>query len=178
MENQIKAIVASSLARIFPEEEPKFYHLQRVDLDDEERRLIKSISLGASTTCKDVGLLFCLIDKLLPKMTSSSKKPSNTLMKNACDIINSDTGLTVCEVAKRCGVSESGLYAVFRKEGTTPIDFRQKLLCEKATILLSTTDMTVEAISDALGFSTPSYFRRVLKKQLGKTPKEIRKSLI
>ena len=161
----------------FPENEPRFYHLQKVEVDEECRRLITSITTGSPVNCKDAGLLFTILGKILPHMTYTIKKPTSTVMQKACDIIEGDTRLSIGEVARRCGVSESGLYAVFRNEGTTPVDFRQRLLCEKAVTLLISTDMTVENISDVLGFSTPSYFRRVLKKHYGKTPKQIRNNI-
>ncbi len=162
---------------VFPETEPRFYNLQRVEIDDEIRRLITSITTGSPVGCKDAGLLFTILGKILSRMTYTIKKPSSILMQKACDIIESDTRLSIGEVARRCGVSESGLYLVFRNEGITPVEFRQRLLCERATVLLCSTDMTVEEISDRLGFSTPSYFRRVLKKHYGKTPKQMKNNI-
>jgi AraC-like DNA-binding protein len=161
----------------FPENEPRFYHLQKVEIDEDVSDIITSITTGSPVNCKDAGLLFTILGKVLPSMTYTIKKPPSGIMKKACDIIESDTRLSVGEVARRCGVSESGLYAIFRSEGTTPVDFRQRLLCERAAVLLCSTDMTVEEISDHLGFSTPSYFRRVLKKHFRQTPKEIRNNI-
>ena len=48
---------------------------------------------------------------------------------------------------------------------------------EKAKQLLMTTNISVEEISRMLNFSSASYFRKILKKYSGKTPKEIRKTL-
>ena len=42
--------------------------------------------------------------------------------------------------------------------------------------LLVTTDKKIEEIADMLNFSSGSYFRKVLKKHTGCTPREIRKS--
>jgi transcriptional regulator GlxA family with amidase domain len=41
--------------------------------------------------------------------------------------------------------------------------------------LLLTTNKKIEEISEMTGFSSGSYFRKVLKKHLGYTPREIRK---
>ena len=69
------------------------------------------------------------------------------------------------------------MYSLFKKRvGTTPNDFRQRVLCDMGIELLLTTDKKVEEISDMLSFSSGSYFRKVLKKQTGATPREIRKS--
>ena len=44
-----------------------------------------------------------------------------------------------------------------------------------AVNLLSTTNRPVQQISDAAGFSSTSYFRKLLRKYTGKTPLQIRK---
>ena len=57
----------------------------------------------------------------------------------------------------------------------TPHALRQKILVEKAVELLTTTDIPIEEVSDRLGFSSSSYFRKILFAQTGKTPSAIRK---
>ena len=109
-------------------------------------------------------------------MAYKTEKPTDLVVNKASRFMEIDPHMPISEIARNCGMSESGLYAAFRQNGTTPVDVRQRMLCEKAVTILLSTDMTVEGISEKLGFSTPAYFRRVLKKQLGKTPKEIRKS--
>ena len=47
-----------------------------------------------------------------------------------------------------------------------------------AVELLTTTDKTVEEISSLLRFSSAAYFRKVLRKHTGLTPKQIRKKSI
>ena len=80
------------------------------------------------------------------------------------------------EAARRCGISESGLYALFQRSGrSTPNELRQKILVEKARELLVSTDRPVEEISRQLNFSSESYFLKILKKYTGLTPREIRK---
>jgi len=49
------------------------------------------------------------------------------------------------------------------------------VLCKKSIDLLQTTDLPIEEISGMMGFSSSSYFRKVLKEHTGKTPHEIRK---
>ncbi|MEE0929270.1 MAG: AraC family transcriptional regulator [Acutalibacteraceae bacterium] len=161
----------------FPDTSAKRYRLQKIELDEKVETLIRAVPLNTKIGCKEVAALYALLDRLLPHMTYTVKKPTDGIVDKARRIMKSEPSLSIGEVAKRCGVSESGLYAAFRKTGTTPVDARQQMLCERAVTLLISTNMTVEYISDTLGFSTPAYFRRVLKKHFGKTPKEIRKSL-
>jgi iron complex transport system substrate-binding protein len=59
--------------------------------------------------------------------------------------------------------------------GCTPNDYRLKAKCQKGIEYLLTTDKTVEEISALIGLSSASHFRRILKSQMGLTPKEVRK---
>lgn len=80
------------------------------------------------------------------------------------------------QVASYCGVSQTALYNAFRQQlGITPNGMRQGILCEAARELLVTTGLSVEEISSRLGFSSSSYFRKVLFQHTGKTPLAIRK---
>ena len=52
---------------------------------------------------------------------------------------------------------------------------RGQLLLERARDLLLSTDQPVESVSDELGFSSASYFRKKFKAHFGMTPGEMRK---
>ena len=81
------------------------------------------------------------------------------------------------EIARNCGISESTLYSVCKSaSGQTPLEIKQQILLDKARLLLTTTDKIVQEISDILGFSSTSNFRKALRKQCDMTPKEIRKN--
>ena len=78
-------------------------------------------------------------------------------------------------IAKRCAVSET----VYRKQfkaitGISPIQYITRLKVEKACELLQEYDMSVNDISDFLGFNDLPYFYRVFKKITGFTPNEFR----
>ena len=53
--------------------------------------------------------------------------------------------------------------------------YTEKYTYDYAGNLLTTTDASVQEISDRLGFSSGSYFRKVLRSYTGKTPGQIRK---
>ena len=53
---------------------------------------------------------------------------------------------------------------------------KHRIQIELATSLLEATDLSVEEISDRLGFSSPAYFRAVLRKNGGKSPRDIRRA--
>jgi len=76
-----------------------------------------------------------------------------------------------------CMISEPYLYTLFKKvTHITPNDYKQKILCEMGIELLLTTDKKIEEITTILKFSSSSYFRKVLKKHTGLTPREIKKT--
>ena len=69
------------------------------------------------------------------------------------------------------------MYEIFKKAtGITPNDYKQKVLCDEGIELLLTTNKKVEEIASLTNFSSSSYFRKVLKKHTGSTPREIRKN--
>ena len=81
------------------------------------------------------------------------------------------------DVADYWGISRTSLYELFKKAiDKTPVEIKQQMLCEKASELLMTTDLSVEEISSQLGFSSSAYFRKVFKKHLDKTPLDVRKN--
>ena len=80
------------------------------------------------------------------------------------------------EIASKLFMSRSNLIRIFKKHtGITPYAF---LLNEKLSVaqtILSSTDMTVKAVSDLLQFSDEHYFSYLFKQKIGKSPTEYRK---
>ena len=63
---------------------------------------------------------------------------------------------------------------VKRKTGKTFTDLLQEKRLLTAAELLTTTDMTVLNVADAVGYDNVSYFHRIFKKQFTVSPKEYR----
>ncbi len=88
---------------------------------------------------------------------------------------NAEDDIKVDELAKTCGISTSHLYSEFKKKyGCSPIQYKQKALVSKANDYLNDTDLSIEEISEKLGFSNSNYFRRVFKNLTGKSPSQMR----
>ncbi|MDD2595673.1 MAG: helix-turn-helix domain-containing protein [Bacteroidales bacterium] len=51
-----------------------------------------------------------------------------------------------------------------------------RIIIINAKVLINTTDMTIQQISDYLNFANPSFFGQFFKRQTGQTPKEYRNS--
>ena len=119
---------------------------------------------------------FSLVLPLLSKSDISKEKFTIELIK---ETITDNPFDSISEIALRCNISEPYLYSLFKKsESYTPNDYKQKVLCDMAIRLLTTTDKSVEEICSDLYFSSSSYFRKVLKKHTGLTPRKIRKNRI
>jgi AraC-like DNA-binding protein len=83
--------------------------------------------------------------------------------------------MTMPDLVRRSGYSESALLAGFKKQtGTTPMDFLMRLRIEESCRLLTTTEQSVTAIGASLGFGSTQYFATVFRRYMARTPSEFR----
>ncbi len=88
-----------------------------------------------------------------------------------------DECISVSELARHCGVSEVYLRKKFKeKMGTSPAKYRNRLRLNKAMDYLKFGDITVQEISDTLGYATVSHFIKEFKEKYGTSPLQYRKS--
>ena len=120
---------------------------------------------------------FIWLSKAIPHMKIRENNADILLVEQARYYIDQNPGCKVPQIAAHCGVSEPTLYKNIQKAtGKTPNQLRQEILIQKAVHLLTTTDKSVHDISDLLFFSSPNYFRKILRDHTGKSPLQIRKS--
>ena len=80
------------------------------------------------------------------------------------------------ELVKSTNYSHGYVNREFKKYlGCSIIQFIIRKKLEKATVLIATTDLSIESISDSLNFSNVSNFINVFKKRYGITPAKYRK---
>ena len=162
--------------RHFPRPEGQAYPMQKMQADAEALMLLERLAQDKRIDCTSIGLFYQLLGCLMGRMDVGPESRKYQLVDAAENYMYEHTGYTAADVARHCGVSESTLYAAFREaRGYTPTQARHRLLSERAVRLLTTTDMSVEAISEQLGFSSAIYFRKILAEQTGKTPRMIRR---
>lgn len=103
------------------------------------------------------------------------------IIKNICDLVNTSTANvpSLSEMAKKYGYSSDYLSRLF--SATIGISFSEYVAnarINKAKFLLSSSDMTVEEVSDALGYYDSCYFIRQFKKITGISPGKYKKEKI
>ena len=151
------------------------YKLQKIDLTPSERGLLIALEADITRCAKTIGLLYQLLGSFEPRILTEEHHTCTTINK-ALEFMRQNTGYTIKQVADACSVSESGLYITFKRHlNKTPVDVRQELMCSKAKELLFSTDLSIEEISDSLGFSSSSYFRKIFHSKVHKTPTAYRK---
>lgn len=118
------------------------------------------------------GILFILLSRFLKlaeeKQTVKNERISQTISfirKHITERINLDS------LAGMACMSKDHFIRVFHLEtGETPNAYIIRLKMERAELLLITTDMPIKNISDTLGYEEVSYFNRLFKDKIGKTP--------
>ena len=84
---------------------------------------------------------------------------------------------SVAQLAKRCCVSESTLYHLFRTElGQTPVHFLNSIKINIAIEYLENSQYSVSSISEMVGFRSENHFRKVFADFTGTTPLKYRKT--
>lgn len=161
---------------IFPSSKKISYKPALLHPSEKAMGLIEELSSHTETSPTSVGLLYQILGELLPSMDESVQDPREALYRRATDYIEAHPTLRVSELAKHCNISESGLYAFFRQyAGASPIEIKNRIVTERAVILLESTDLSAEEICEQLGFSSIAYFRKLIRIQTGKTPGQIRR---
>ena len=90
---------------------------------------------------------------------------------------NWDRNFEVAELAKKCCVSESTLYHLFRKGlGQTPVSFLNSIRINVAIEYLENSNYSVSTISRTVGFNSENHFRKLFFEYTGTTPLKYRKN--
>jgi len=159
----------------FPETKSKQFILQKIVCDDKIKEMIKNIPINKDIDSFVIGTFYSVLSQVIVYLESRPKNNKNRIIEMAKRYIYDNINCSVSDVASHCLISKSELYYIFKSESDlTPNELIQKIRCKKAELLLTTTDKSVQEISDILGFSSTSYFRKILKSYTDKTPRKIR----
>lgn len=101
-------------------------------------------------------------------------------IQRCCDYIdmNLNRNIHAKELSELVGYTDAYLARRFREEtGFGISDYLRAARIERAKLLLRTTDLSVQQISDQLGFTTRSYFGHSFRQITGMTPVEFRNKI-
>lgn len=154
----------------------KSFLLQKITCSEKAKEVFNDLCKDIPYTQKGIGKLYYFFELVADGMKTAERSNVNPTVAKITEYITDNPDMRLADVAKHCSISESGIYALFKRHlAKTPNEIRNAAKCEKAISMLTTTDKSVQEISDALNFSSTSYFRKILKAHTGKTPLEIRK---
>lgn len=167
-----------SLGFVFlPNFENRNFKTQVIKRDEEAIKLMEEI-INSPLNAVSVGMLYTLAGILLPQMSFEDTHKNSAIMDKAKVLILSSPQLTIKEIAKKCAVSESSLYSIFKKYSKKSIlELKKEAIMKKAKELLITTDLSIEEISENLNFSSSAYFRKCFKEHFEMTPRDCRKNM-
>ena len=153
-----------------------YYPMQVIPSNQQALEILEKLSTNMQVNCISIGLMYQLLGILEQNMIVAPESRKHAIVSAAENYMYQHITFLAADVARHCGVSESGLYAAFREvRGYPPSQAKHRMLIEKAIQLLTVTDLSIEAISEQLGFSSSIYFRKIFAEQTGKTPRTIRK---
>lgn len=88
---------------------------------------------------------------------------------------NYDREIIFNDVAQRFGMSTRTMNRRFKHANSkTPIQYLRDIRIDHARELLKTSNLSISDISDRIGYQDTSYFTKLFKQQLGKTPSDYR----
>ena len=103
-----------------------------------------------------------------------SKKLILEGLKHICQY--PESMISVSELARMCNISEVYFRRLFKENiGMSPVEYRNRLRLEKAKQYLEYGDISIQEISDMLGYSTVSHFIKRFRERYGYPPLEYRK---
>lgn len=118
-------------------------------------------------------ILGLLLQNAKQDSTSNPSKSKYRELEKVISLMNRDfaTPIDLEEYANLCYVSKSRFIHIFKEyTGYSPYAYQLCIRMDRAKELLSDTSLSIEEISDFVGYSDSSYFCRIFKKYTGNTP--------
>ena len=158
------------------------YGAQILEVEEDTKTDILQISelltRGGLDVLEAYSRFYRLLQTVIVKMKPMDIKIDATL-EAAIEYITQkwDTDFSVSDIAKKCCVSESTIYHLFKKNlGQTPISFLNSIRVNVAIEHLENTSWSVSRISELVGFHSENHFREVFSDLTGTTPLKFRKN--
>ncbi len=136
--------------------------------------------LGDAETIDEINAMFSdLFDDITGKLKQKTLERHEALVEQIMSYVEEyygDLNLSINDISDNLDMSAAYLGRLFKQvTGTTFIEYLTKYRLKAACELLTGTDMTVNEVSDKVGFTNCSYFYIIFKKNLECTPNQYRK---
>lgn len=120
--------------------------------------------------------LLSIIQREAAQLDYSSDKQLRSVANAIAHMkINCESNLRLEDYAAMCFMSKYHFARVFKQvTGVTPLDYRNEIRIESAKELLQNGFLSVNEISESLGYSSPAYFSDIFKKCVGVSPRKFR----
>jgi AraC-like DNA-binding protein len=141
-------------------------------------RLENIFALSSKSPLLAISHMYALLNDLYSKMSSEEVTVQSGAIESAIIHIENNyaSPLEIDELCKICHMGRSTLFESFKKRtGVSPISYKHTVMIQHALDMLSHTDLTVDEISQKVGFSSSNYFRTVFAKLTGKKPTDLRR---
>lgn len=159
----------------FPNPQNRTYPIQKINAPSDIVSKIEILSGLTEHDCRAVGLLYTIMADLFPYMSTNMLTQQERIVEKAEAMMRESGQLTAKKIARECSVSESALYLAFKEvRKSTPNRIYQNIRIDTAKLILSTTDLSIEQVSEKCHFSSAVYFYHVFKSVTGMTPREYR----
>ena len=170
-------------SEIFPQKNSyRFCKITLPDFENTEKIFLDTLAFSKADDCQKLAFLgnfYFVLSKILPNLTKKEERPRDPRLEKAIAYIeeNYQRKITVEELATQANMSVSRFFPYFKSEfGMTPVDYVNNYRVRCAVILLmNDSEMSVESISERVGFDSSAYFRRVFKKITGSSPRKYKK---
>lgn len=130
--------------------------------------------IAAATT----NLLAACLSPSADRFAEARGPISVALLRRASTIIMerlADQHLTPDQLCRELGISRSGLYRIFEPVGGISNFIRRKRLQKTRDTLIDSSDQrSISSIAEAWGFTDPSTYSRMFRKEFGISPREAR----
>jgi AraC-like DNA-binding protein len=142
-------------------------------------KISELLSSGTIEALEAYSIYYKVLQRILPQMKESEINFDKTLQTAIEYITNNwDQNFSVGDVAKKCLVSESKLYHLFKKElGQTPVTFANSIRINIAIEYLENKDYSIATVSRMVGFNSENHFRKVFAELTGTTPLKYKKQI-
>lgn len=157
------------------------YDFPVIPPEDVREKLNKLLdSMFSATDPFDIMSISYQISKAMLSCAKEKNTQFNSSVMSVLDYIkkNYDKNITISQLANLVHISESNLYASFKKQmSVSPIAYLNDYRLATASRLLKSSSDSIEEISHSVGIEDVRYFAKIFKRKYQMTPSAYRKNI-